>query len=153
LAQDAIEGATMDSCNSVFAYGTLQRGEVRGEMWPRPPRSVQPATVRGRLHDLGPYPALVQGNDLIRGELWTFESGDMPDTLATLDAIEGHENLGSDLFCRRTIACRTQDGLTRMAYVYFYAQPGRIAHRPIVRPDAHGYCQWRKQSTADETDS
>ena len=45
--------------NSIFVYGTLQRGYQRAPMWPRPPRQVERATIQGRMHDLGIYPALV----------------------------------------------------------------------------------------------
>src|SRR5687768_17088800 len=56
-----------ESISAVFVYGTLKQGDVRAHLWPRPPQSIEPAVIRGRMHDLGPYPALVDGGDPIAG--------------------------------------------------------------------------------------
>jgi gamma-glutamylcyclotransferase (GGCT)/AIG2-like uncharacterized protein YtfP len=74
--------------SAVFVYGTLKRGEVRARSWPRLPLKVDPATVRGTLFDLEAYPALVEGNQIVAGELWHFAPDDIPETLAVLDMIE-----------------------------------------------------------------
>ena len=61
----------------IFVYGTLKRGEVRETSWPRQPVSIEWGTLAGRLHDLGPYPALVEGEDKVLGELWQVEPADL----------------------------------------------------------------------------
>lgn len=53
-----------DLITDLFVYGTLKRGQCRETMWPRPPVSVRPAFIRGRLYDLGPYPAIWCGDCL-----------------------------------------------------------------------------------------
>ena len=66
----------MESCSRVFVYGTLQRGEALSHLWPHAPVAVVPAIVPGRLHDLGPYPALVAGADLVACLLYTSDAAD-----------------------------------------------------------------------------
>ncbi len=43
---------------SVFVYGTLKRGFANHDRFCRDAIDIQPATVWGRLYDLGAYPAL-----------------------------------------------------------------------------------------------
>ncbi len=80
-----------DADDHFFVYGTLMRGQCRQSLWPRPPRSVTPALVRGQLYDLGEYPALriaADDNDWVEGELWKIAAADVAVTLARLDEIE-----------------------------------------------------------------
>ena len=126
----------------IFVYGTLKRGEVRERCWPHKPVSVEWATLSGELRDLGAYPALVPGDDIVLGELWRIEPRDMAATLATLDEIEGFGQGEDDLYVRQVVRCLTLAAETRIAYTYFYANPAAIASRPVVLPDRDGYCQW-----------
>src|SRR5262245_31105020 len=103
--------------NAVFVYGTLKRGQVRERCWPRPPISVEPATVHWALYDLGPYPALVAGDDTVAGELWHLAPGDMQATLAALDRVEGFGGKEDDLYRRVIVECETTTGSTR-AWTY-----------------------------------
>jgi gamma-glutamylcyclotransferase (GGCT)/AIG2-like uncharacterized protein YtfP len=128
--------------NSIFVYGTLKRGQVREKWWPRKPLTVEPATVRGALYDLEKYPALVEGSDLVAGELWHFAAEDMLATLATLDEIEGCAGLADDEYRRVEIVCQTANGAVP-AWTYMYAQAGfRPSQR--VQTDAIGLCRWPK---------
>jgi gamma-glutamylcyclotransferase (GGCT)/AIG2-like uncharacterized protein YtfP len=43
---------------SIFVYGTLKRGYANHDRFCRNAIDIQPATVWGRLYDLGAYPAL-----------------------------------------------------------------------------------------------
>lgn len=128
----------------IFVYGTLQRGEVRERMWPRGARRIETGMIRGRLYDLGPYPALTTGDDLVRGELWHVAPEDLQVTLDALDAIEcyGHDDV--DLYVRRIVAVRRENGQTVDAYTYFFANPDELAKYPVVRPNDEGVCQWRR---------
>ncbi|MEO8495546.1 MAG: gamma-glutamylcyclotransferase family protein [Planctomycetota bacterium] len=133
-----------ESVAGIFVYGTLQRGEVRERCWPRQPLRIEWATIRGQLRDLGEYPALVAGEDVILGELWHIAGTDMAATLAVLDEIEGFRENEADLYIREIVACRTLDGLERQAYTYRYAKPGEIEMAPSVVPDADGICRWTR---------
>ena len=126
----------------IFVYGTLQRGQCRERCWPRPPLRVEPATTRGRLYDLGPYPAMVPGDDWIRGELWHLRPEDVPLTLETLDAVEGCVEGTGDQYRRVVIECRDQNGATHRAYAYHFAQPEQIDRRQLIRPNSRGVCEW-----------
>lgn len=132
-----------DPISAVFVYGTLKRGEVRARFWPRPAVSVEAAVIQGQMHDLGPYPALVDGQHQIAGELWRLAPEDMPETLRVLDAIECYDQGGVDLYVRRAVQGRTASGEAFQAYAYFYGQPERIARYPVVAPDINdGLCRW-----------
>src|SRR2546422_685375 len=74
----------------LFVYGTLLPGHAPSEMTAvcRRLRHIGPATVRGRLYDLGPFPAAVleDSNSSLRGELVEV---DYHDTWRELDLYEG----------------------------------------------------------------
>ena len=127
----------------VFVYGTLKRGEERSNRWPHPPVKVERATTSGRLRDLGPYPALVEGAGIVLGELWHLRLADLPETLRVLDEIEcfGTENV--DLYVRRIVSCRNDQGELYRAYTYFFADPQAIENAPFVEPNEHGVIDWR----------
>jgi gamma-glutamylcyclotransferase (GGCT)/AIG2-like uncharacterized protein YtfP len=129
---------------AVFVYGTLKQGEVRARSWPRPALSIEPAEIRARMHDLGPYPAIVEGDDRIAGELWRFAEGDMAETLRVLDAVECFEHGGADLYVRRIVSGLTATGASFQAFAYFYGAPDRIAHTPIIASGADGLCRWQR---------
>jgi gamma-glutamylcyclotransferase (GGCT)/AIG2-like uncharacterized protein YtfP len=89
----------------LFIYGTLLPDLVR------PPLDalmakltpLVPATVNGRLYDLGPYPGLVldEAASPVRGELFALPSD--PSVLAALDDYEG-SCLYRRVECRATTA-------------------------------------------------
>ena len=136
---------------AVFVYGTLRRGEVREECWPQAPLRVQPATLGGELRDLGEYPALVAGSDMILGELWQFAAADIPATLARLDEIEWFGQDEWDLYSRRVVTCRTRVGEEFQAYSYWYANPGDLSDAPVLRADAEGLVRWSAGRSARAT--
>lgn len=128
----------------VFVYGTLKRGQERERCWPRPPRRIEPAEIHGELYDLGPYPALLHGDDRVLGELWFLEPADLETTLRILDEIECFGVEDVDLYVRETVECRTlADGLIHSAHVYFLADPGHARIHRRVRPGADGFVEWR----------
>jgi gamma-glutamylcyclotransferase (GGCT)/AIG2-like uncharacterized protein YtfP len=133
-----------EEIGSFFVYGTLQRGEARAKFWPCRPLRIEGAYAFGRLHDLGPYPAMIEGQDRVLGELWTLAAADMPATIQALDAVEGYQQGGQDWYVRRLIVCYTFDGERHEAFSYFWGNGSDIAHTPIVTPEADGYCDCKK---------
>jgi len=81
----------MDQPRAFFVYGTLNREQLRGGMWPRQPVCVSPGVVSARLFDLGPYPAALKGNAWLLGEIWQFQEVDLSETMSVLDRIEGFQ--------------------------------------------------------------
>jgi gamma-glutamylcyclotransferase (GGCT)/AIG2-like uncharacterized protein YtfP len=132
---------------AVFVYGTLKRGEVRERCWPRLPIAVEPATVCGSLYDLGPYPALVAGNDTVVGELWHLAPGDMQSTLAALDRVEGFAGSDDDLYRRVIVECQTDKG-RMLAWTYHLASAARLGSAKRVLPTDRGLCVWPCHSTS-----
>jgi gamma-glutamylcyclotransferase (GGCT)/AIG2-like uncharacterized protein YtfP len=130
-----------------FVYGTLQRGQERAKFWPRPPLSVETAFTLARLHDLGPYPAMIEGADRVRGELWTLAEGDLAQTLDVLDAVEGYNQGGADWYVRRVIECSTLDGRRHAGYSYFWGGRHDISATPVVSAGADGFCDWKEFKT------
>ena len=128
----------------IFVYGTLKRGEVRERMWPHAPVEIRLATTRAALYDLGPYPALGEGDDVVAGELWFIEKEHMEQTLAALDEIEGYHQSDSDLYVRRQVDCEDSTGESHRAYTYFYATA--LASNKRMSPNSDGLCVWPANS-------
>jgi gamma-glutamylcyclotransferase (GGCT)/AIG2-like uncharacterized protein YtfP len=141
--QPIVTGPMDASITALFVYGTLQRGQCRERCWPHAPLSVELATVRGRLYDLGPYPALVAGDDLIGGEVWRLAAEHLSRTLAVLDEVEDVAAGEAGLYARRAVECRTERGAAVRAFAYYYARPHEIEHCLRVQPDSDGVCRWR----------
>jgi gamma-glutamylcyclotransferase (GGCT)/AIG2-like uncharacterized protein YtfP len=131
-----------DASLPLFVYGTLKRGEAREGKWPFLPLQVLPATTRAALYDLGPYPAIGPGDDLVAGELWFLRDEDVAETLRQFDAIEGYQQGGPDLYVRKVIECRDDAGQTHQAFAYFYANPHWLVSGRRVAPAGDGCCQW-----------
>ncbi len=129
----------------VFVYGTLKRGQIRERMWPRPPVRVFNATTRGTLFDLGEYPAMTAGTDLIEGEVWQLAAEDMEATLHVLDQIEDYRDAPDDLYKRVVVECELDGEETGevkesvKAFTYHYAAALRDAWRI---PTISGRCSW-----------
>jgi gamma-glutamylcyclotransferase (GGCT)/AIG2-like uncharacterized protein YtfP len=104
----------------LFAYGTLMPADAHSAArggWEKD-------AVRGRLFDLGPYPALVQIGDPQAGWVEGFiRSVD----LACLEGpLDSWEEVAAGKYCR--VHTRTRGG--KLAWVYVYARP--------LPPDARG---------------
>jgi gamma-glutamylcyclotransferase (GGCT)/AIG2-like uncharacterized protein YtfP len=127
----------------LFLYGTLLPGLVRPPMDALMARlrPLGPATVPGRLYDLGPYPALAPepaAASRVCGELFVLP--DDPALLAALDEYEGtvtHDPSGS-LFRRVEALATLADGRAVWCWVYIY---NGDTERAVLIP--HGdYSRW-----------
>jgi gamma-glutamylcyclotransferase (GGCT)/AIG2-like uncharacterized protein YtfP len=151
---------------AIFVYGTLQREQLRGRLWPRPALSIEPAIAKGTLYDLGPYPGLVDGDQLVLGEVWTFRREDLRETLLVLDRIEGFDPKNdSGEYVRRVIQVEIlpdphaskgatsasketgpYEKPTLSAWTYLYNDPLRLglARRIEVWTESNGHwvCRW-----------
>ncbi|HUE74163.1 MAG TPA: gamma-glutamylcyclotransferase family protein [Pirellulaceae bacterium] len=127
--------------HAIFVYGTLKRGQCRERAWPRRPLGVESAWTLGRLYDLGPYPALIEGTDRVLGEVWRFAPEDMRESLRVLDGIEGFRDQSDDLYRREVVECTTESGIVVRAYTYCYARPLPAGAR-LVTANASGFLVW-----------
>lgn len=110
----------------LFAYGTLASGgpaPVVAAMAENT-RRIGPASVRGRLHDSGDWPAMVpSANSADRVPGWLFEVLDPRRLWPVLDAWEG---CGADdprphLFHREKRQVKLLHGASLSAFVYLFA--------------------------------
>ena len=106
----------------IFFYGALMRGfDLRRrsgiDAWIR---FVGKGSIRGALFDLGPYPAVIQAEGVVHGELYAVT--DHAALLATADGIEGYQpdNLPGSQYVRQAAPVRMGSGVQRTAWVYFY---------------------------------
>ncbi|MEM8735743.1 MAG: gamma-glutamylcyclotransferase family protein [Planctomycetota bacterium] len=120
-----------------FVYGTLKTGQVRENNWPVKPLRVEQAWTLGRLYDTGPYPALLQGQDRVAGQLWTFA----PDTIAMvverLDQIEGTNQVGQRNDYDRAIGTvwRKEQSEPVSANYYLFARLDFVQHFTYLTPE------------------
>lgn len=122
----------------VFVYGTLKRGHGN-YMRLLHGRAVFVATgaVKGDLFDLGPFPAMKEGDGTVHGEI--FMVG--PETLKDLDYLEGHPT-----FYKRTKMNLTQFGgsvAQTPVEVEAYVYQGDLTHQ-VVKKCTDGV--WAKKS-------
>lgn len=134
-----------------FVYGTLKRGQCREACWPAAPLQVQTGFVRGTLIDLVDYPALLPGDDWIRGELWQIASQHVAETLRVLDEIEGFQpGRANNLYDRRSVdVYRSTDDSKPLvtAHTYWYADP--TVNATVIAPcEHHGCAEWPPGETS-----
>jgi gamma-glutamylcyclotransferase (GGCT)/AIG2-like uncharacterized protein YtfP len=131
----------------VFAYGTLMQGEVRHAPAVRADLlSVTPAHTRGRLHDLGSYPAMVLDGTAaareVEGEILTF--ADAATALPMLDRIEGArpDCVPGGPYRRTIVTVTDASGRARPAWAYVVERV-RVASAPIIPSGS-----WRRRRRA-----
>lgn len=134
--------------DEVFVYGTLKTGQCRENAWPIRPRRILRSWTLGRLHDIGPYPALTAGNDRVLGEVWIFDRSAIHATLSVLDQIEGTNQPGfANEYDRvRQPVFRFDSEASHQAHVYLFADPERLKQCRYVSPHfrwgEHTYAVW-----------
>jgi gamma-glutamylcyclotransferase (GGCT)/AIG2-like uncharacterized protein YtfP len=110
--------------SAIFTYGTLM---------PRDPESAarqgcEPDAVRGRLYDLGPYPALVDLGDLAAGWVEGYVRHGV--TIEMMRRLDAHEETDSGLY--RRVQTTTRNNSVVWVYVYRGPLP-RDARGPLTR--------------------
>src|SRR6185503_2336100 len=114
----------------LFIYGTLAPEIAPATIRPVVGRLSPegPATVRGALYDLGPYPGLVISErvGVVRGSVWLLPEDTR--TLNELDRFEGYDPTDErgSLFLRRKQIVTLPDGRQLECWLYLYNRsPGR----------------------------
>ena len=110
---------------TLFAYGTLMRGQRNHARFCGDALSIGPASTTGRLYDLpAGFPAMVEGEGTVYGEAMTFP--DTEATLSDLDVLEGYQpdQPGRSLYLRRVqpVTLLTS-GTIVPAYCYLWHGP------------------------------
>jgi len=109
----------------LFVYGTLHPDRAPAEIAATVRRFILigPATVTGRLLDLGHYPGVVFGsahNDIIPGTVFA-----LPDDPAILTALDRYEDFrpadpANSLFIRSECTVTLANGNTIACWIYLY---------------------------------
>ena len=143
MARSISIDAAVNAMQHVFTYGTLKRGQCRESRWPVQPTLVTHAWLLGTLYSRDDYPALLTGNDRVRGERWSFNDDQIPTVLSVLDGIEGTtDNAAGDLYHRHLVAVSAMDETSLgEAYAYFYNRDPIADGFTRVNP-RDGYCCW-----------
>jgi gamma-glutamylcyclotransferase (GGCT)/AIG2-like uncharacterized protein YtfP len=98
--------------------------------------------MRGRLYDLGSFPALVDAEGWVAGELWYLADNDFEISLRLLDRIEGHYGNPDDLYVRREADCQTETGERTRCYAYYFAHPEDLGADQLIPADDSGRAVW-----------
>lgn len=113
--EDEIKSINKYFCQRlVFVYGTLMNGEINNHYLENS-TCLGPATINGYdMYNVGWYPAIIPGNNIIIGELYQIPIEDMH----SIDTLEGEGSLYKKK-CEKTT---TADGKNLLALVYIYME-------------------------------
>lgn len=129
----------------LFVYGTLLKGLRRGHgiHFGKRTRFIGPATVKGRLIDLGEYPALVKtsANDgVVVGELYDIIDQDLWNII---DDYEGIHDPNPEY--RREKIYATINGQRKQVHAYLYARSDYSSYSVIDFPSFAEYAKNAKR--------
>jgi gamma-glutamylcyclotransferase (GGCT)/AIG2-like uncharacterized protein YtfP len=139
VSEDCISG---NEIYHFFVYGTLMRGQCREKCWPHPPMRVEAAVIQAALYDLHDYPAIAKGTGVVRGEVWELRPEHMAETLRVLDEVEGFAQREDDLFVRRMVYCKLDDGRELQAWAYYYARRAKLREKDHIPGGPTGWSGW-----------
>lgn len=101
----------------IFVYGTLMPGFPNYNVYLK--GSVEkelPATIKGKMYDIGSFPAVVGGDNIIQGYL-IYIKDNVEEILKSLDELE------SCLYTRSIAEVFLENGQSAFAWVYIWALP------------------------------
>ena len=100
------------SNRNVFVYGTLMKDEGNHH-YLKNSTFLDMATIEGyEMYSMGGYPAIIDGNSLIMGELYQVPNTDMP----SIDMLEGE----GSLYIKRCETVTDSNGNSSFAFIYIY---------------------------------
>jgi gamma-glutamylcyclotransferase (GGCT)/AIG2-like uncharacterized protein YtfP len=116
--------------DALFIYGTLHPDRAPAEIAPTVAllRPAGPATLRGQLLNLGPYPGLLlPGDQVVQGELFALPE-DRQLRARVWRALDSYEDFRPEspetsLFIRVLTQVALPSGDTQQAWVYLFNQP------------------------------
>ena len=126
---------TMKHTELLFIYGTLLPG-LRLERAMDGAQHLGPAKVKGRLYDIGSYPGLVEGEDLVAGEIYRLD----PQHLRRLDEVEEMvaDDQDASLFWRVRIQIASGAHATQWVWCYRYNRSVK-GLRAVTQGDYRAY--------------
>ena len=133
-----------EDSNLLFVYGTLRRGSANefSEILAKNASFAGEGLVRGRLFNLGLYPALViSPNAIVRGDLYEISQSNRQAVLDLLDRYEGCASTDPQPheYRRAIVGVFTATGSKLQAWTYLLNRPPE-GLEPI---DAGDYLAWQ----------
>lgn len=133
----------------LFVYGSLLSG-FKSQAYDYLSRYfilVAPAKIKGRLYDMGEYPAAISATEdvFIKGELYIIKNeSEFSYAIGQLDDYEGiSPEPGEQQFYRRELVDVMHDNNITEAWVYWYC--GDVGGRPVIASgDILQYLQQKK---------
>ncbi|MEG2353639.1 MAG: gamma-glutamylcyclotransferase family protein [Clostridium sp.] len=136
----------LDKERKIFVYGSLMEGFFNHKKYLEGKTlSLEKGTIKGRLYDMPHkgYPAVLQGDDVIYGELFTIR--DFKSNLESMDKMEHYYGLDNpkNEYNRIIVPVTLDSGEIEEAYMYFYTlnDPEVFNEKSIYIP----YGDWRKR--------
>lgn len=116
---------------AIFVYGTLKTGECRETVFKdylKKGFEVIPASIKGDLYNLGPFPAILHGDNTIHGEIIIpIDSNEMENIIRVLDRIEGYYGEGhNNLYNREVVLADMSEKTQIEAITYFFADEEQL---------------------------
>ena len=102
-----------------FVYGTLIKGMGNDVLIPDEAKRIKGYT-KGRMYNVGLFPAVVDGNDKIHGEIVFVPSFLYKRTMRVLDTLEGYHGKDDDMYKRRIVDVWDIDGNETLAWIYIW---------------------------------
>jgi gamma-glutamylcyclotransferase (GGCT)/AIG2-like uncharacterized protein YtfP len=133
-----------------FAYGTLLPGQPNYPLWQAAILNQRPATFpNGRLHDVGPYPILLEGGDNpVKGMVIDIAPAAYATILTRLDYLEGYNPAAPDdcTFCRVVRPVNLTDTVETIEAWVYLGQTAATTHLPLIESG-----DWPTHATAKLT--
>lgn len=108
----------------IFVYGTLREGFYNFErILKGRTTNIQLATIEGYdMLNLGSYPGIITGDNVVHGELLSINPNVYLQTLQVLDKLEGYDpsQKSKSLYHREIQKVKLEDGTVVDAYIYIY---------------------------------
>ena len=119
-----------DQTERLFTYGTLMP-ELTNHHWiERHVHSTKPGWIRGALADLGAFPALIEGNGIVKGVLLEIDA----EGLQIADRIEGYSpDRQYSLYVRQLTWFFGDDGTRVRAWTYYFGRADQLKSEPRLQ--------------------
>lgn len=118
---------------TLFVYGGLLKGMTLSPFI-EGAKYLGPAFIKAKIYFLGQFPGIVQGNDIVFGELYELDKNELP----ALDKIEDYhpDNIEKSSYIRKEVEVHTLPGNTKIvADAYFYNRAIEQEHIYIPHGD------------------
>ena len=121
------ESGLLTMTNLVFVYGTLKKGFGNHRLLTKAKFIANACIFDGKMLDLGAFPALVEGDMDIEGELYEVDKA----TFAALDRLEGHPTFYKRKRVEAYFSTDEYDMATAEAWCYFLSKNSQVHYEKL----------------------